>query len=250
MSLANLLLFQPAAGGTIYTRTLSDSITVVDAPIRGAQDFRRIAEPGLTVLDSLIQTQVHGRIAHDDVAVSESIWRSANLYRRLLDSADVTDAVIVTLTIGSYQIIQRVLQDSLDIRDVCGRAAQLFRLTHDDVDAIDAVSRGANLARWATDTLVVAEGVARGLIASRRTTDIAEASDLAARYTLLFRILGDSVEATDSISAQIVYYQQFIGFVLMALETREFVDMRLVAAQPVEMGTERLEHIVLEVTDQ
>lgn len=36
----------------------------------------------------------------------------------------------------------------------------------------------------------------------------------------------------------------------MLLETREFTSMRLVAAQPIEMGAERLEHIVLEVTDQ
>lgn len=237
-----------AAGGTIITRTLSDTVTVTDAPLRGVLDFRQIAEPSQTVIDRLLDGVAYGRVAHDNVDVTDATRRFCWLFRRLIDSADVTDACISTITLGSQVIVSRVLHDNLDVQDLCWRAAKLYRLNHDNADVADAVIREADLFRWAVDTLSVSETLARTFLLNRTTTDVTTAVDNAVRLTLLTRLLNDAVTVDERLVAQITYFQQMVGFVLMLLESTEFVAMRL-EEEPIDMGVENLEFIKLEITD-
>ena len=226
-----------AAGGTIYTRTLSDSASITDSPIRGVKAFRQMPQDALAIAELIARGQMHGRTTADSVSISEDIRRAARLFRkendnatvndstlrfvkmfrRLLDDAVVTDSLAVTITLGSTIIVTRVLQDGLDVQDTVMRAVYMYRLESQAIDVFDNSWYSASIVRGLIDTLSVAETAARAMMRGRVVSDSVEAVDLAVRYALLYRLLHDDADASDSLARTITYYETLIGFVLMSL---------------------------------
>lgn len=254
------------SGGTVYTRTLSDAINVSDltgtarqrnrfvfdgidiTDLSGGLGFaiyHRSLTDVMAVTDATASYTQRNRIIADAVDANDAAQREAMIYRRVAESVAVNDAIARTIIEGGVTIVTRTLRDNIDLADACARAATLYRLSLDSVTAADDLRRYAERNRFCVETLTVAEQVARSLIRNRVLRDPVEASDTAVRFALLQRLLTDGVAVEDSLTELLTYYQQFIGFVLMALESTEFVAMRLDPAQPVEVSLTATQHIVL-----
>ncbi|MHB1099294.1 MAG: autotransporter outer membrane beta-barrel domain-containing protein [Burkholderiales bacterium] len=242
------------AGGTIYTRTLSDSASITDAPIRGVKSFRQMPQDALAIAELIARGQMHGRTTADSVSISEDVRRAAllfrkendsaaasdstlrfvKMFRRLLDDAVVTDGLAVTITLGSTVIITRILQDGLDVQDTVMRAVRMYRLESQVVDVVDNSWYSASIVRGLIDTLSVAETAARAMLRGRVVSDSVEAVDLAVRYALLYRVLHDDADAYDSLVQTITYYETLVGFVLMSLRSEPAI-LSIDKAQPIIM---------------
>lgn len=243
-----------AAGGTIYTRTLSDSAGVSDAPVRGVKAFRQMPQDALAIAELIARGQMHGRTVADSISISDGVRRAAllfrkendsaavndstlrfvQMFRRLLDGFDVTDSLAVAITLGSTVIVTRILQDGLSVQDSVMRAVRMYRRESQVVDVLDNSWYSASVVRGLIDTLSVAETTARAMMRGRVVADSVEAVDLAVRYALLYRLLHDDAAASDSMARTITYYQTLIGFVLMSLRN-EPVIMAIDEAQPIIM---------------
>lgn len=251
-----------AAGGTNYTRTLSDSVAVVESPARGVRAYRAVYEAA-SLNELLARSQAHIRIAsdqfvisdelrraanafrqvHDDIAINDDLLRFTTLFRKLLDSPTVTDALASTITLGGTLIITRTLRDDISVEELIARTVRAYRLESQVVDVSDGTWYSASVTRLAVEVLTLADATARALVRNRIVGESVEAADIAVRYALLDRLLRDQADATDSMSREIVYFQQLIGFVLMGLRNEPIVlnldassiELSLVLSQPISM---------------
>jgi len=232
-----------SAGGTVYTRTLSDSASITDAPIRGVQAFRQMPQDALAIAELIARSQMHGRTTTDSLSISEDVRRAAllfrkqndsavvsdsalrfvQMFRRLLDDAGVTDSLAVTITLGGVIIVTRILQDGLNVQDTVMRAVRAYRRESQAVNVADNSWYSASVVRGLIDTLQVAETAARAMMRGRVVADRVDAVDAAVRYALLYRLLHDNADASDSLAQTITYYETLIGFVLMSMRNEPVV---------------------------
>lgn len=253
------------SGGQIYSRTLSDALTTDDAPVRGVKAFRQIPQDAAELVDALLRGQMHGRTVADAAVLSDAITRAVQAYRashdstdisdstlsfvqffrRLLDTSGVTDAIAVTITLGGVTIVSRIFQDSINAEDAVMRAVRMYRTESQAIDIQDGTWYSYSITRGVVDLLSVAENAARSLLRTRLVTDPIEAADLAFRYALLQRLLLDDATADDSLTSQILYYAQLIGYVVQSLRTETVVASLDKSA--VESGLADSEHILMEM---
>ena len=228
---------QPASGPQNYTRTLSDSVTIIDAPNRTAQSFRLIpletitlldmivrgkmngrnVFDNLTVLDTLIVGKMLGRTVADNIALSEALLRRAMLthgtqdqvsvtddvkrrvdvFRQLLDSLTVTESISSTVSIG-ISVIQRLLHEDITVVEAVQRTVRVYRVAPENIGLIDAVTRAAQIYRFITDSLTMDERLQATVRAFRYTQDQITAADSLSRSAKLIRGLLDSLTVTDT----------------------------------------------------
>ena len=202
-------------------RVSADSVAVLDDVRRRVGIFRLLLD-GADLADGLQSTVSQGvlvyqRAIQDGVSVQDALFRAARAYRRTEDSLNVNDLLISSITLAGVLIIARVLADGLSVVDAVTRGVKTYRLAQDRADLTDTLNRSAILARSVTETLAVAESTARFLMLTRIASDNVQAADVAMRYALLMRLAHEDVEANDSLTVNIDFFQQLIGFVLQSL---------------------------------
>ena len=181
----------------VYTRTLSDSINASDGTVRGARAFRQMPADAVSLLDSLLRSQQHGRVLGDAASVNDTAQRVALLFHGLTDSVEVGDSLLRTARMF------RQTADSIAISDEARRAIALFRQTTDSLDVRDDVLRFAKLFRrllddvTATDMLIVTLTLAGVTIVTRILQDNLSVTDAVQRAVRMYRRESQAVDVQD-----------------------------------------------------
>lgn len=250
-----------AAGGTNYTRTLSDAVSVNDSAGTARMRNRFIAEQislteelirsavrgrvvleSLSVGDALARSVAHGRVLSDSISITDALARrEALLYRLLVDNVDVYEALSRTISGGA--IIMRMLVDSVDVFDSLLRMAHLFRRIEERVDSQDVLLRYQTANRQLLDSIAVSVATIRSMVHGRVASDSVGLYETVFREVWLRRVLTDSVEVADLMAQTLTVASQAIGFVLMELS--ELGKMELRIAEPVAMGLRQSQLITM-----
>lgn len=201
-------------GPTNYTRTLSDSVAVIDAPVRGQLHGRVPKEPILVLTDLVARGQLHGRVVADSVSLQDTLRRYALLYRLTTDSFDVFDS-LSSLVSGLFV---RTLTDSLSVTDLVWRSQLHGRVVADALVMTDVILRSQYHGRTLTEQVALSESVFR--------------------TAYLYRLAQDGVDTYDALVKTLTVAVNEIGIVLMLLEQARPVVAVVEAAQPIELNLE------------
>ena len=223
------------AGGQIYTRTLTDSASVADNPIRYAKDYRAMSEPlaiidalsksqsfgrvasdaltifdllfrglsygrvtteQITVTETMIRSMIASRIPSDAITVSEAMRQKADIFRQLLDTTSLSDSLASTVSVAT-SVIVRMLSDYASVEDIAARTVKAYRGTIDAAGIYDAAIRTARLYRNATDGLDASDRWLATVRAFRMIPEQIAVTDEVKRSAKLIRSIIDSTAVTD-----------------------------------------------------
>lgn len=174
--------FKVAAGGTTYTRSVSDNIALSDSIIRVSNSFR---------------------LTSDSIGLSDSTNRLVSYFRSISDNAGVSDSVARSGT------SKRLSSDSLGLSDSVSRLANSFRLLSDFIAIGDSASildipSGAYLIR-VSDALGLSDSAARQVTSLRLVSDSIGLADLFVRQATGLRVVSDSLGLVDAAYRSAVY---------------------------------------------
>lgn len=208
--------FSPAGGGTVFTRSVSESLAGSDQFARlsnanrnsidslGSQDvFSRVASANRLTSDSLGMTDVYirqstaNRAYIDSAGLLDAFARIANGLRRPQDSAGLTDQYArvsnanrnFTDTMGLIDDPELAVLGALIIAvaellgtsDSFSRTSNANRIYTDNAGLSDAFSRVANTVRTYTDTMGLLDAFAKGTGFGRAVSDSTGLSDAYSR---------------------------------------------------------------------
>jgi len=222
-----------ALGGTNYTRTISESVSTTDSPIRGTKAYRQMPTDILTLADALTRARKLNRIARETrINPTDAVMRSAQMGRTTNDQASLTDRMqraieafrktndgteVIDSAQRLLQLI-RILVDTTPVTDALIRTITeggyliVSRLLNDGVDISELVQRAALLNHRTTDTTTAQDNTTRGTKAYRRTEDTASTEDALARSRRMMTLVADTAGATDEMRRFIVAYRRIIDF--------------------------------------
>ena len=186
---AKITIVYTPAGGAVTTRTLSDS---VDAN-----------EPNL-LREAFLKRDSASTITVTDTASSELL-----LLRRLLDSADITDAAI------SSKLIAKILSEAIVISDSTERELLLLRRALDSVDINDdiissIIAAAVIVNKTLSDSVVVSDGAERELLLVRNLLDTADVNDAAIAGTIVSKILSEALVISDSLERTLLLLRALV----------------------------------------
>lgn len=201
-----------STSGTTYTRTLSESITASDGPLRGVNAYRQMPLDSVTLQEVLMRSQLFGRVISDNISPNDAIYRAAILYRGITDSAQINDGLI------RYAKLLRGLFDSIGITDSINKTITsgnviVSRVLQDLFNIDDAVYRQVKAARSATDIVTVSESIYRQSLAYRLTQDSATTTETVTRQMLAFRGLLESLGIIDVTSRFVSAYRKPVDLI-------------------------------------
>lgn len=211
----------PISAGTLFTRTVSDTIALVSDSAARVISFVRTASESIASTDSLARAAMAKvRTAADTIASSDAVVAGKTLIRT---ATDTIAAGASTAARGAVSFA-RVASDTITGSDSAQRASAALSRTVTDTIAIgsslatglkvqirsavdsiplvsDGVSRVGTFARSAADTIAGSDSVARAALALLRsaTDSVPAGVSTAARAALaLVRVTSDTVTGSDA----------------------------------------------------
>lgn len=174
-----ILVAAAGGGGTVITRTLSDSIVTADG-FAGSRERDRKTIDSAVVRDGASRLAELFRLRADQLSVADVLsLRSVEMFRLLTDSLAVNDALIKQIT----GVIVRALSDSLVVTDTRYRELELYRMLSDPLNTSDAAVSYRERFRAAAESVQVQEAMLRVFILDRLLQDTSTVTDTA-RATL------------------------------------------------------------------
>lgn len=217
---AHLTIDYTAGGGTTYTSTISDALTLTDGLLswtrrqRSGSDVtvlsdqllgyaRRSAQvsDSLTISEQLTSWTRRQRSTQDSLTVSDELvfWR--RLVRFLEDNATIVDGLVKSVTGGSGGIVYtKVMSDALELVDGLGN--RWVRRTSQLTDAIDVASELLHSTlrfRSSSDAVSIAEAVIAWRRLAREGLDALEVQDGQVRYLRYSRTLTETPSIVDEV---------------------------------------------------
>lgn len=193
-----------AAGGTVYTQTLSDTVAIADTGLP-SMTSGRIVEDALTIADAGLDYVFYSRLGSDSVTVTDGPLESFNVYgvvaisevtvsddflawmrrhRLLEDNVLVTDELVSTV-IG-YLIFTSILTSNVSVTDEALKTTYFYRL--------------------AESNLVTEDQLLTALLVARDLLDGVEVTDSTLTSMQRFILLTDTISLEDALTALYVPY--------------------------------------------
>lgn len=155
-----------AAGGTDYTRSISDGITIADSRVKTLSFQRNIADtPSIT--DTTRRVLVGQRVLSDPLVISDSNQRLSSFVRSGQETITAVDSLAYLLS----QIISVSLADSITIQDSSTRVIQMTREMADGIDLQDFITRIFSANVSISNTIGVSESVVQSMLLQRSLSD-------------------------------------------------------------------------------
>lgn len=233
-----------AAGGTIYSRTLSSSLNVSDIEERytnlsrsllsnidasdqlvGEALFFRILSSGLDINDII------SRLVTSDVVISRTLQSAIALNDGLLTYRDLSRLLATELAVGDIvlrqTVLSRLLADDIEVSSSVSRLITTLglinRVLSSNIDINDTQYAYKLLTRTLSDVFYLSDSIIRTLVEAgviileRNLSDSLSVSDSVVRNLLLTRLLSENISLNDAIIREIV--AEFISIILTGVET-------------------------------
>jgi len=158
--------------GGIRTRTLADSLTITDSPVKVAVHPRAVNDT-LSITDSPAVQAGNARAVNDSLTISDTLGRTGGVRTRVTaDSLTITDG---SVGVTSHP---RSANDSLTIVDAIVNSAMAKpRGVNDTLTILDSTFVSGNPARAVADSLTITDMVTRVIIRVRSVADFLTISD-------------------------------------------------------------------------
>ena len=274
-------IYVPAAtGGTIVTRTLSDSFLVGEPGALSSQFKIRdnsallsdlldgsATRTGLLLdllglVDGIDGYKVSGRLAADSADAADQGTRYLNLSRLVSSLVDTSDQATRSISIN------RLLLSLLDIADAANAVKERSRALGDLVEVVDQANVSTAMFRLASSLLSVSDSMERQYYANRILLDSVDAldativefvrtgstiitatlldllsvADTHERYLTIHRALLSSLSASDSVLSYKLLAREFVDL----LTTADLLDKYLVVTELVTESVETLDTLVIQ----
>lgn len=251
--------YTPQSGGTIYSRTLSDTVNVLEIQTRGA-GLNRATIDGVSVIESLARYSIFNRNVQESVSVLDSlasqIYGVGTVYARLLADTvsvyevlsrsamtfrTVPEAFVSVSDIASRSAqINRISVDAAAIADATERYLNVIRNQSDSVQASDELNRQAIIVRVAIEAISITEAILRSqmVVHGRNIQDTISVSDEILRAALLHRVLANGIDINDELLSVITYTVTMLGMIEFHLANGQPILMSTETGQPVKTSLE------------
>lgn len=210
-------------GQTIVSRSLTESVSVVDDEDRRLQAVRQTVE-FIEVADLASRSASLSRAALDALGVSDGQATARYRYGRLADSAELSDTILL-----NSKNLNRALAQYVEATDQSARVMLLGRALNDSATVLDAlqtaiIEGGITLiTRALADSLDVQDNVLKIQSLVRLLLDRSDVQDFfsANKSGLIARTLNDSATVSDD-------------YALLRLNVRELIDSIVYLSDDIE----------------
>lgn len=186
-----------ASGGTVYTRSLSESIAISDTPIRG-RSLMRMAVEAMDLNDVVVASIVKAKILSDNISILDMVFSSRSVSRVIPEDIQILETLWHSIR------VYRSAREEIGVYDDVARTIQAHRSAREEISISDVVARTlltSETVRTLIENIGVFDTINRSLSISRQTTDNVELSDLLIRLANMARRASDDVRITDSIQS-------------------------------------------------
>lgn len=216
----NVIAFNIAAGGGGSSQTLTETMTLADAAIRGVFRPRTLSD-AISAVDELIRKLIRGRVTSESLTVYDDPTRTIQMtfsdesvevadgfvsWRRLArlsqDNLDLLDGVSKTV-LGSGTVYARVLSETVELSDGFVSWRRLRRLIEENAELLDGFSKlvagaGITYTKVMSDTITIIDSAGqRWTLRTAQLSDTTVLSDELKRALARVVILGESIEVVD-----------------------------------------------------
>lgn len=194
----NIYATTAAAGGTVITRSLSDSVTVVSS-MGPTRSRTRLASESVSVSDSVGAVKYRVRLISEYVSAVDDIVRGVVRNMRLEEAVSVADTLMRVLSVS------RTMTEAITATDQLYRTISLTRNLSDSLVVLDSLAstvyQGAGLiTKVLTEAIEVSDSNSRYILLVRAYTEAVAVSDYASRFIELNRLLADSATVSDTLA--------------------------------------------------
>lgn len=246
-----VITYTPAAGGTVYERTLSDNVDIVDPQTRsqamgrallsaldltdgGAESFTNTeayARNAVVIADLISRAvtgpagTVYDRTLQDYIDANELTLRKSTQYN--IEMYDSVDSIADAVSSAVASIVGRVLSSSVNVSDFISRTALLIRLVSDNTVV--------------TDTIVadIVRNIARNLQSNVNINDVINV----AKYLTIERVLQSNLSVTDAITSSMA---SVIGRILSSsVSVSDFISRVSLVSRLLQDNTEVSDSVVI-----
>jgi hypothetical protein len=197
--MVTLEIVESAAGGTVNTQTLSDTLEIADAGLP-SKTSGRLGADTLTITDQGLDYVFYSRLGSDSVTVTDGPMEFFSVYGiSAISELEVSDGFVAWLR------RQRLLEDNILVTDelistVIGYLIFTSILTS-NVIVTDQALRTAYFYRLAESNVLTTDQILRALLVARDLLDGIEVTDSVLTAAQRFILLTDTISLEDALTA-------------------------------------------------
>jgi len=188
-TIAHLFLEEVAAGGTVNSRTLSDSIDITDPELKAYRELYKLLTDNIELVDIIIislQTSVKEitlideievvdnlikfatlfKLLSENVILSDSVNKSLEAFKALTENISLSDSVLASLG----KVISKLLSDNIDIKDssLIDILRNTLRSLVDNVTVTDELFKSLESLKVLSDNVDISDALTKSLIQALR----------------------------------------------------------------------------------
>lgn len=197
-----MLFKEASSGGTVNTKTISDTLAVAESTPKTVYRNRKISD-AISLLDVLTKV-ITGGGAINVKTISESIGIAEVMSRIVIRGRSIAESILITES-GAYKEFVANLLDSIDETDQLTDSVTRNRSASDAVTITDVLSKSALRYRSTSDAITIIDQLTKlltgGTIYSKSITDALTVVDQLLNFRKLQRAFTDSIAIIDLMTA-------------------------------------------------
>lgn len=211
--LNNIYALKPAASGTTYETSLTDSMGLTDS-LGKVSTYTRNDVNSLGISDNTSISVTYTRSQSNDLGIEDNINTSASYIRSNQNSIGMDDSITSAITFNKslsdslgltdvvdfYKLLERSVNDSLGITDNVSLQTTYNKSVLDSVALSDNVTKQSSIVRDVLDVLGLLDLINSNSTFSKSVVDAVGISDAVAFNFILVVSLNDSIGLSDSVT--------------------------------------------------
>ena len=216
------ILVTAAAGGTTYTKIVSESATIVDQLL--AYSFRvRSGSDSVTASDSIGPAILRGRVASDSISVTDAFVRFVRWVR------SVDEGVTISEALQKYLRFRRTTDEYAEIIDALVKVVvgqNISVVVMSDVAVVtDSIGQVLRRVRTSDDAIIVSDVLSDYLRRVRGVFESLEISDGTVRVVWSVKFISEVLGISESLAYNIYRYVQYTYSPLLRIGSQEYLQL-------------------------